>query len=610
VDQIWYQGTGFLYQNLTAGGPAGTSDDLTSYLVADGAHVYYIATDQDVNQLWWTGSTWLNQDITAGVGGPPAMPGGGMTNYSGPDGQHVFYIDANQNINQLWWTGQTEIAQNLTAGAGAPITAPGSPLTSFALSDNIPHIVYIDTNNHVEQLWWQGTGFVHQDLTAMTGGPAAGGGSIPDPPPAPYPDELMTPPTAPSGSCNITGVWADSLSGATWSLVQTSSGSVSGTLSLAGGSCGNVTWTVVGQASSGLATLNASNPSPPVNLCEQPAATSVTANATFSNCSSGLANETAVIPAGGSGFGSGAGPSGGTNTGTGNLTLISQPLTFTMNSPSQIPIPGATNSSQMIPMSTGDTIPITTTASNGSYPVSVVYSSPLEGNPDSDCAMSLSIPAGQGAGSATSNMSASQAGCSGIFGVYGAVGGTTTGNALDVVVPPQLLIQMLYGEAHGQAVTGDVVSELAIGATIRNRINDTVWYHGVTSWQTAITAKQFDAIKTCQAAGTCVQTGTVPEVTNAALLYGGVTTPAMDVDNARCFFTPDHDGWVKIQGTLNKPSITVVPTVAGDPGCFPIRNRQFVYKTSIGNNADGRGAPAFILVQLKALSDPAVIEIP
>jgi hypothetical protein len=179
VDQIWYQGTGFLYQNLTAGGPAGTSDDLTSYLVADGAHVYYIATDQDVNQLWWTGSAWVNQDLTAGVGGPPAMPGGGLANYSGPDGQHVFYIDANQNVNQLWWTGQTEIAQNLTAGAGAPLTAIGSPLTAFALSDNIPHVVYIDTNNHIEQLWWQGTGFVHQDLTAMTGGPAAGGGIVP-----------------------------------------------------------------------------------------------------------------------------------------------------------------------------------------------------------------------------------------------------------------------------------------------------------------------------------------------------------------------------------------------------------------------------------------------
>src|SRR6185312_13094149 len=45
--------------------------------------------------------------------------------------------------------------------------------------------------------------------------------STPDPPPAPYPDGLTSPPSAPSGSCNITGTWSDGASGATWSIVQT-----------------------------------------------------------------------------------------------------------------------------------------------------------------------------------------------------------------------------------------------------------------------------------------------------------------------------------------------------------------------------------------------------
>jgi hypothetical protein len=59
--------------------------------------------------------------------------------------------------------------------------------------------------------------------------------------------------------------------------------------------------------------------------------------------------------------------------------------------------------------------------------------------------------------------------------------------------------------------------------------------------------------------------------------------------------------------------MTVVPTVKSNPGCFSkpsITNEQFIYKTSIGNNANGNGAPAFIFVQWKKSSDPAVIQIP
>ena len=261
----------------------------------------------------------------------------------------------------------------------------------------------------------------------------------------------------------------------------------------------------------------------------------------------------------------------------------------------------------MIPMSTGDRPQITTTASLPSSPLDVIYSTGLQSNPYSTCAVSLSVPEATGTGSATSNISASPAGCSGIFGVYGSLSGTTTQNAIEVVIPPQSLIQVLYGEAHGQAVTGDAVSELAIGATIRNRFGDSVYFPGINTYQNAITPSQFMGINTN------ITTGTTPELNNAALIYGGVTTDAMNVANSKCFFTPDADGWNKIRAALNQPSVTVGTTVTSNPGCFRIpssSNQQFVYKQSIGNNANGSGAPAFILVQWKRSSDPAVIQIP
>lgn len=145
-----------------------------------------------------------------------------------------------------------------------------------------------------------------------------------------------------------------------------------------------------------------------------------------------------------------------------------------------------------------------------------------------------------------------------------------------------------------------------------------MYFPGVNTYQDAITASQFDSINRCQAAGTCVQNGTTPELSNAALLFGGVTTAAMNVDNAKCFFSPDGNGWSAIQNALGNSKITIVPTVTGDPACFSYyvngqlhkENEQFIYKASVGNNASGSGAPAFIFVQWKKSSDPAVIQIP
>jgi hypothetical protein len=53
-----------------------------------------------------------------------------------------------------------------------------------------------------------------------------------------------------------------------------------------------------------------------------------------------------------------------------------------------------------------------------------------------------------------------------------------------------------------------------------------------------------------------------------------------------------------------------IPTVAHDPACFT-KYEQMVWKTSVGNNANGSGAPAFIFEHSKAnTTDPAAMQIP
>jgi hypothetical protein len=369
--------------------------------------------------------------------------------------------------------------------------------------------------------------------------------------------------------------------------------------------CGSLTWHVTGTYSSGVGTFVATSPSSSFDQCGDPASSIINATVVFAGCSAGAAKETAIVPPWTNQFGQ-SGP-GGTAQGSGAWALATTPLTFTLSSPSQIPIPGATNNAQMIPMSTGDAPQITVTASVSGYSFTANYPVQFLANPHSTCQANLSIPSASNSTAVSSNISASPSGCSGIFNVSGSIGQSSTQNAIDVVVPPQILIQVLYGEAHGQAVSGDSVSEPAIGATIRNRLGDTVYYPGVNTYQGAITANQFNGINTS------ITSGTSPELSNAALIYGGVTTAAMNVANAKCFFSPDAAGWSQIRAALSNPNMTVVPTVTSDPGCFSrpsVRNEQFIYKTSIGNNANGNGAPAFIFVQRKKFSDPAVIQIP
>jgi len=112
-------------------------------------------------------------------------------------------------------------------------------------------------------------------------------------------------------------------------------------------------------------------------------------------------------------------------------------------------------------------VPIAITASLPSYNISnglfsflsppinpdyTTAANPPQTLPASSCLAALSLPSVAGVGTATGALSASPAGnvCSGIYVVAATAGGTFSSNSTFVVVPPQALMQGMYGEAHGQ----------------------------------------------------------------------------------------------------------------------------------------------------------------
>ena len=168
------------------------------------------------------------------------------------------------------------------------------------------------------------------------------------------------------------------------------------------------------------------------------------------------------------------------------------------------------------------------------------------------------------------------------------------------VVPPQILIQMLYGEAHGQAVIGDTTSQLAIGVAAYNRFAQPA-YFSATTWQVAINLQQFNGTNYS------ITNGPQPDLEDAGMVFADVS--GVSVGSAGCFFSPTSSGWTAISAALASGTSTL-PSVQYDPGCYP-SGRQFLVKTSVGKNANGSGAPAFIFEQLRTNpSAAAVISIP
>jgi hypothetical protein len=219
-------------------------------------------------------------------------------------------------------------------------------------------------------------------------------------------------------------------------------------------------------------------------------------------------------------------------------------------------------------------------------------------NPNSNCAARLSFSSSQGAGSANGAITAGTAGCSGVFSVTSAIGFTAGTSGSEVIVPPQILIQMLYGEAHGQSSP----TQMAIGVATRNRFSQPSLFSGVTTYQDAITSHQFAGINTS------IINGPSPTIDNAALVF--TSRDGVSVANAACFFSPDGAEWKIIQAALKSVTTAPLPKFTSDPQCYPVPTRQYIVKQSVENNANGNGAPAFVFVQARKPTDPTVIQIP
>ncbi|MBV8832842.1 MAG: hypothetical protein JO108_26880, partial [Acidobacteriaceae bacterium] len=91
---------------------------------------------------------------------------------------HFVWVDTNQHIQQLYWNGQAYGEQDLTAAAGAVSVMVGTGISAFVdPSSSAQHFVFIGSDQHVHQIVWNQT-WSGTDFTAATAAPVPAGGAL------------------------------------------------------------------------------------------------------------------------------------------------------------------------------------------------------------------------------------------------------------------------------------------------------------------------------------------------------------------------------------------------------------------------------------------------
>jgi hypothetical protein len=172
---------GWHHNDLTAAAGAplpSVNESISAYAFEDQRtqHVVYVGQDSHINELWWDNNGWHHNDLTAATGAP--LPGNDQSRstyaFEDQGTQHVVYVGQNEfHINELWWDNSRWHHNDLTAATSAPLPGVNQSMSAYAFEDQgTQHVVYVGQNEfHINELWWDNSGWHHNDLTAATSAP-------------------------------------------------------------------------------------------------------------------------------------------------------------------------------------------------------------------------------------------------------------------------------------------------------------------------------------------------------------------------------------------------------------------------------------------------------
>jgi uncharacterized protein (DUF885 family) len=182
VHQLYYNNVEWLDEDLTSftnGALAAAGSALTSFAMLNGSqHVYFVTDNQHVHQLYYNSVKWLDEDLTSFTNGALAATGSALNGFGMSDGsQHVYFVAGNQQVHQLYYNNVKWLDEDLTGFTNGALAEAGSALSSFAMARRAQHVYFVADNQHVHQLYYNGTKWLDEDLTGSTNGALAAAGS-------------------------------------------------------------------------------------------------------------------------------------------------------------------------------------------------------------------------------------------------------------------------------------------------------------------------------------------------------------------------------------------------------------------------------------------------
>lgn len=173
LHQTYWTGSSWMDQDLVDTVAATLAEPGSTLLalgvdLGSGQHsrIFYLDSDNEIHEVGWKNGNWFKVKLTTAADVAPGTP---LSGYAA-DGQYfrLQYLDVDNKVRHLWWDGSSWGLANLTTTTSAAIAAPGSSLLSFGVKDSTgehSRIYYLDGENRVNQLGYDGSAWSHEDVT-------------------------------------------------------------------------------------------------------------------------------------------------------------------------------------------------------------------------------------------------------------------------------------------------------------------------------------------------------------------------------------------------------------------------------------------------------------
>jgi hypothetical protein len=178
VHELYYNNATWTNVDLTSqtsGPPATSQGGMAAFYTADKPnnqfHVYFVDdTSTHVQQLYFNGTTWQDEDLTVLGNGTTAFPYA-MSGFAIGNLQLVFYVGTDNNVHLLYYNNRGWTDKNVTKLAGGVPAYFQGLMALVTKPNNQVHVYYqASGDGHLHQLYYNGSDFTDQDITSFTGG--------------------------------------------------------------------------------------------------------------------------------------------------------------------------------------------------------------------------------------------------------------------------------------------------------------------------------------------------------------------------------------------------------------------------------------------------------